>query len=139
MATKGLGIALKQTFLGTNQLRNPVLWFLVIGGALCVMVQMNYLNKALDIYNTALVTPVYYVIFTTCTIVASAILYKEWAQLNAKDSLGSVCGLLTIICGVFLLHAFKDSKFTLRDICGTVTTGGGGGTSRHRLLNGEAE
>ena len=48
-----------------------------------------------------------------------------------QDSLGSVMGLVTIICGVFLLHAFKDSKFTMKDICGTVSTG-----SRQRLVNG---
>jgi len=116
MACKGLGIALKQTLGGNSQVLNPVAWMLLIGGALCIMVQMNYLNKALDIFNTSIVTPIYYVMFTTFTIVASAILYKEWAQLNAKDSLGSISGFLTIICGVFLLHAFKDVKFSLRDL-----------------------
>ena len=109
MACKGLGIALKQTLGGNGQLANPVAWMLLIGGALCIMVQMNYLNKALDIFNTSIVTPIYYVMFTTFTIVASAILYKEWAQLDAKDSLGSICGFLTIICGVFLLHASLHS------------------------------
>lgn len=116
MACKGLGIALKQTLGGNSQLTNPVAWMLLVGGALCIMVQMNYLNKALDIFNTSIVTPIYYVMFTTFTIIASAILYKEWAQLNAKDSLGSISGFLTIICGVFLLHAFKDVKFSLRDL-----------------------
>lgn len=132
-ATKGVALALKQTLEGNSQLTNPVAWMLLIGGTLCIIVQMNYLNKALDIFNTAIVTPVYYVKFTTCTILASAILYKEWAQLNAKDSLGSVCGFLTIITGVFLLHAFKDIKFSLRDLYGSVSTS----TNRRHLANGE--
>lgn len=35
--------------------------------------------QALDTFNTALVTPIYYVIFTTCTIVASALLFEGWS------------------------------------------------------------
>ena len=41
---------------------------------------MNYLNKALDTFNTAVVTPIYYVFFTTSTIVASAILFNGWGE-----------------------------------------------------------
>ena len=32
---------------------------------------MNYLNKALDLFNTAIVSPVYYVMFTVLTICKS--------------------------------------------------------------------
>lgn len=44
--------------------------------ACCVVVQMNYLNKALDLFNTAIVSPIYYVMFTVCTITASVILFQ---------------------------------------------------------------
>lgn len=37
---------------------------------------MNYLNKALDLFNTAIVSPIYYVMFTTFTITASVILFQ---------------------------------------------------------------
>lgn len=47
-----------------------------------VCIQMNYLNKALDTFNTSVVTPVYYVMFTTLVITASAILFKEWEHLQ---------------------------------------------------------
>ena len=40
------------------------------------MTQINYLNKALDLFNTAIVSPVYYVMFTVFTITASAILFQ---------------------------------------------------------------
>lgn len=36
----------------------------------------SVLQKALNIYNAALVTPTYYVFFTTATIVSSAILFR---------------------------------------------------------------
>jgi len=44
--------------------------------AVCVVTQMNYLNKALDLFNTAIVSPIYYVMFTTFTITASIILFQ---------------------------------------------------------------
>ena len=42
----------------------------------CIVLQMNYLNKALDLFNTAIVSPIYYVMFTICTITASVILFQ---------------------------------------------------------------
>ena len=116
MACKGLGIVLKRTFAGYSELANPVSWMLVISCVACVLTQMVYLNKALDIFNTSIVTPIYYVMFTTCTISASAILFKEWENLGSKDVLGALCGFLTIIVGVFLLHAFREFRFSLREL-----------------------
>ena len=113
---KGLSIAIKLTLSGHSQLQNPLAWFFVISVATCITIQMNYLNKSLDIFNTSLVTPIYYVMFTTLTITASAILFKEWAKLTASDIVGSLCGFSVIVCGVFLLHAFKDLNFTFKDL-----------------------
>lgn len=48
----------------------------------CVVTQMNYLNKALDIFNTAIVSPIYYVMFTIATIVASLILFQVWHRVS---------------------------------------------------------
>lgn len=39
-----------------------------------------FAEQALDTFNTALVTPIYYVIFTTCTLVASALLFEGWTK-----------------------------------------------------------
>ncbi|KAK1300514.1 hypothetical protein QJS10_CPB13g00668 [Acorus calamus] len=48
MSVKALGIALKLTFSGMNQLIFPQTWFFVIVVATCVVTQMNYLNKDWD-------------------------------------------------------------------------------------------
>ena len=116
MGCKGLSIAIKLTFMGQSQLQNPLTWFFLVAVAVCISIQMNYLNKALDIFNTSLVTPIYYVMFTMLTILASAILFREWTILTTTDVIGALCGFATIVCGVFLLHAFKDVHFTLRDL-----------------------
>ncbi|XP_035681062.1 magnesium transporter NIPA2-like isoform X3 [Branchiostoma floridae] len=116
MACKGLGLSLKQTFGGDNQLTNLLTWFLLASLVACVTVQMNYLNRALDIFNTSIVTPIYYVFFTTFVISASAILYKEWELMTPKDIIGTLSGFLTIVFGIFLLHAFKDVNFSLSNL-----------------------
>ena len=43
-------------------------------------------------------------------------LTQEWSKLPTQDVIGNVCGFVTIICGVFLLQAFKSlniSPFSL--------------------------
>uniref|UniRef100_A0A3P9MJU9 NIPA magnesium transporter 2 n=2 Tax=Oryzias TaxID=8089 RepID=A0A3P9MJU9_ORYLA len=110
---KGLGIAIKEAIAGTNVVKNPLAWVLLFSLVGCVSTQINYLNKALDIFNTSLVTPIYYVFFTTSVLTCSAILFKEWEHMGADDVIGTLSGFITIIVGIFLLHAFKDLNVSL--------------------------
>lgn len=110
---KGLGIAIKEAIAGRFVVGNPLAWILLLGLVACVSTQINYLNKALDIFNTSLVTPIYYVFFTTSVLTCSAILFKEWEHMGAGDVIGTLSGFLTIIVGIFLLHAFKDVSVSL--------------------------
>jgi hypothetical protein len=110
MGCKGLGLAIKETItnpIENNAAKNWLTWVLLLSVVLCIMVQMNYLNKALDIYKTTIVTPVYYVFFTTLVILASAILFKEWQHLSAEDVIGNICGFLIVIIAIFMLNAMR--------------------------------
>lgn len=109
---KGLGIGIKELFAGTAVLKEPLFWSLLVCLVLCISIQISNLNKALDIFNTSIVTPIYYVFFTTSVMACSAILFKEWLRMTADGALGTISGFLTIILGIFLLHAFKDITFT---------------------------
>ncbi|ESO04648.1 hypothetical protein HELRODRAFT_141893, partial [Helobdella robusta] len=114
MGCKGLGVGIKEIIGGnTHELGNWFFWILLISVVFFISVQMVYLNKALDLFNTAVVTPMLYVVFTGCVILASGILYKEWSKLPAEDIVGNLCGFLTIISGIFLLQAFKDLNISL--------------------------
>jgi len=108
MSCKALGIAIKLTFEGHNQLFYPETAYCVLVVSGCVMVQMNYLNKALDIFNTAVVSPIYYVFFTTATIVASGIMFKDFERQELRAVVTELCGFVTILVGVYLLHATRD-------------------------------
>lgn len=61
-------------------------------------------------------TPIYYVFFTTCVIIASAILFNEFAYLPIKDWVGLVCGFLIVLIAIFLLHLCKNFDFTLLNL-----------------------
>lgn len=108
MGVKALGIALKLTFSGLNQLIYPQTWVFAIIVISCVVTQMNYLNKALDTFNTAVVSPIYYVMFTSLTILASVIMFKDWDRQNPTQIVTEMCGFVTILSGTFLLHKTKD-------------------------------
>ncbi|XP_030066141.1 magnesium transporter NIPA2 isoform X2 [Microcaecilia unicolor] len=109
---KGLGITIKELFAGKPVLKEPLGWVLLFCLVACVSIQINYLNKALDIFNTSVVTPIYYVIFTTAVMTCSAILFREWQHMTLDNIIGTVSGFLTIVFGVFLIHAFRDIPFT---------------------------
>ncbi|KAJ7537814.1 hypothetical protein O6H91_11G022900 [Diphasiastrum complanatum] len=108
MSAKALGIALKLTFEGVNQLVFPQTWVFAMVLMTSILTQMNYLNKALDTFNTAVVSPIYYVMFTSFTIVASIIMFKDWDRQQPTQVVTELCGFLTILGGTYLLHVTKD-------------------------------
>ncbi|KAF6082232.1 NIPA like domain containing 4 [Phyllostomus discolor] len=107
-AVKGLGITIRNFFQGLPVVRHPLPYILSLILALSLSTQVNFLNRALDIFNTSLVFPIYYVFFTTVVVTSSIVLFKEWQSMSAVDIVGTLSGFVTIILGVFMLHAFKD-------------------------------
>lgn len=117
---KGLGIALKQMLEQKPVYRHPLVYILVGTLVFSVSTQINYLNKALDVFNTSLVTPIYYVCFTTTVVTCSIILFKEWSSMDLGDIFGTLSGFCSIIIGIFLLHAFKNTDITWSQLMATV-------------------
>ncbi|KAM4795918.1 magnesium transporter NIPA4-like [Rhinophrynus dorsalis] len=115
-SVKGLGIAVKGLLTGQPVIQHPLPWILIPVLVAAVVTQVNYLNKSLDVFNTSLVFPIYYVLFTSVVIATSLILFKEWVSMSALDGVGAVCGFLIIIMGVFMLHAFKDLDLSLQSL-----------------------
>lgn len=134
MSVKALGTSLKLTFEGNNQLVYPETWFFMLVVLTCVITQMNYLNKALDTFNTAIVSPIYYVMFTTLTILASVIMFKDWEGQSGGSIISEICGLIVVLSGTILLHATKDYEKSTRGIYAPMSP-----TLSTRLNNGNGE
>lgn len=119
MSCKALGLAIKDQISGRhNDFGMSLPYILLLVSAVFIAVQMNYLNKALDIFSTSIVTPIYYVIFTTLVITASAILFKEWKHMKPQDVVGDLCGFLVVIIAVIMLNAFRDMDVSMDDVRG---------------------
>lgn len=63
----------------------------------------------MNLFNAALVTPTYYVLFTSSTIITSAVLFQGFAA-SGKSIATVVLGFLQICAGVVLLQLSKSSK-----------------------------
>lgn len=107
VCTQGLGAAIIHSITIENEFNRPFLYILMAIVIVTLLTEINYLNKALNLFNTALVTPTYYVTFTTLTIVSSAVLYGGF-QASAADIATVVMGFLIICSGVALLHHSKS-------------------------------
>ncbi|BGP34966.1 hypothetical protein JCM10296v2_006790 [Rhodotorula toruloides] len=108
MAVKGLGIALKLTFAGNNQLWRAGTWIFAITVAGCIAIQTHYFNMALHRFPTKQVSspvtsPIYYVAFTTATLTASMILFTTAPSTDDGDWASLACGLYVTSIGVLLI------------------------------------
>ncbi|KAI3780924.1 hypothetical protein L2E82_10917 [Cichorium intybus] len=110
VSIKAIGIAVKLTLEGISQIAYPQTWVFVTVAVLCVITQLNYLNKALDTFNTAIVSPIYYVMFTSLTIIASVIMFKDWKDQSASDIVSEICGFITVLSGTIVLHSTREQE-----------------------------
>ncbi|GAW02916.1 DUF803-domain-containing protein [Lentinula edodes] len=85
MSIKAFGIAIKLTVGGNNQFFRPSTYVFGVALFLSAVVQLNYYNKSLDTFSVNIVNPMYYVGFTSATIVASLILFQGFNTDNAAE------------------------------------------------------
>ncbi|CAH6723912.1 hypothetical protein CLIB1444_23S00254 [[Candida] jaroonii] len=122
MSIKAFGIALKLTLGGNNQFSHVSTYLFIIVVVICILTQMNYFNKALDQFDTSIVNPLYYVTFTTCTLVASFILFRGFNTTSAVNIISLLIGFLIIFSGVYLLNiSRKDNEGKQRELFGVHT------------------
>ncbi|KAF5335208.1 hypothetical protein D9611_010890 [Ephemerocybe angulata] len=104
--TTGLGAAIVTSAMGDNQFKYWFTYFLLAFVAITLITEIYYLNIALAMYNTAMVTPTYYVIFTFFTMVTTIILFKG-LRAPASQIITIVMGFLVICLGITILQMSK--------------------------------
>jgi magnesium transporter len=120
MSVKAFGIALKLTLNGNNQFTHPSTYVFIIVTTGSILVQMNYLNKALSQFSTSIVNPLYYVTFTTATLCASFILFQGFNTVDAVNTISLLCGFLIIFAGVYLLNIARGDPSGRRTMNGRI-------------------
>ncbi|CAF0865483.1 unnamed protein product [Didymodactylos carnosus] len=115
---KGLAVGCKEYLTNNHTYSQWLTLFCAFIIIVCIIIQMNYLNKALDLFPTPIVTTVYYVLFTTCVLITSGILFKEWRLISIIDIFGCLIGFGVTTCGLVLINYLK-SPSTLPTCNGT--------------------
>ncbi|KZS98508.1 DUF803-domain-containing protein [Sistotremastrum niveocremeum HHB9708] len=104
--TQALGASILTTIRGQNQFKNWFIYFLIAFVICTLLTELFFLNKALALFNTAMVTPTYYVMFTFCTLCTSIILY-EGLKSSGAQIMTMVLGFCVICTGIFILQMSK--------------------------------
>ncbi|KAJ3552495.1 hypothetical protein NM688_g4124 [Phlebia brevispora] len=104
--TQGLGACILTSIRGDDQFKNWFIYLLLVVVIFTLLTEIYYLNVALALYNTAMVTPTYYVTFTFCTLLTSVILYKG-LKTSASQLITVILAFVVICTGIFILQMSK--------------------------------
>ncbi|KLO15377.1 DUF803-domain-containing protein [Schizopora paradoxa] len=104
--TTGLGAAIVTTAMGDNQFKHWFIYFLFVFVAVTLITEVYYLNRALALFNTAMVTPTYYVIFSFCSMVTTVVLFQG-LKASATQIITIVLAFSVICCGITILQMSK--------------------------------
>ncbi|KAI0654476.1 DUF803-domain-containing protein [Cubamyces menziesii] len=113
--TQGLGASIVTSIRGENQFKNWFIYFLLVFVIVTLLTEIYYLNIALAMFNTAMVTPTYYVTFTFCTLVTSVILYQG-LKASASQIITIVLAFAVICTGIVILQMTKVDPRTLTNV-----------------------
>lgn len=113
LSTKGVASMLTSGFL--RAFTTPVTYclLLVLGGT--AVMQIKYVNKALQRFDSTQVIPVQFVLFTLSVIIGSAILYRDFEHTTVERTIKFVSGCLLTFFGVFLITSGRPGQSTQED------------------------
>lgn len=84
-----------------------VLAFILLATAI---MQIRYVNKALQRFDSTQVIPIQFVMFTLCVILGSAVLYRDFEKYSAEQAGKFVGGCLLTFFGVFLITSGREPQ-----------------------------
>ncbi|KAJ7782573.1 magnesium transporter NIPA-domain-containing protein [Mycena maculata] len=111
--TTGLGAAIVTTVAGDDQFKHWFIYFLFGFVAITLITEVYYLNVALALFNTGMVTPTYYVIFTFFSILTTIVLFKGLSA-PVSSIITLVMGFLVICVGITILQMSKVDPTQLK-------------------------
>lgn len=123
LSTKGVSSMLSSTLLGA--FKTPVTYALLFTLLFTAVMQVRYVNKALQRFSSTQVIPVQFVLFTLCVIVGSAVLYRDFERTSAEQAVKFVGGCFFTFSGVVLITSGRveeDIEDGMSDVDGVEET-----------------
>jgi len=106
LSTKGVASMLSSTLW--RALTTPVTYALLAVLIATAVMQVKYVNKALQRFDSTQVIPVQFVMFTLSVIIGSAILYRDFEKATAENISKFIGGCLLTFFGVFLITSGRS-------------------------------
>jgi drug/metabolite transporter (DMT)-like permease len=117
LSTKGLSGLLNNSF--PQAFADPLTYILLLVLVITAVVQVLFLNAALEVFNATMVLPVHFVLFTISVIVGSAITFQEFKNSDATHLALFVIGCGFTFIGVWLITSSPGDGNGIREL--TVT------------------
>ena len=108
LSTKGVASMLSSTLW--RALTTPVTYGLVAVLVGTAIMQVKYVNRALQRFDSTQVIPIQFVMFTLSVIIGSAILYRDFEKATAESFSKFIGGCLLTFFGVFLITSGRPPR-----------------------------
>lgn len=106
LSTKGVASLLSNTIW--RVVTFPISYLLVAVLVFTAVMQIKYVNRALQRFNATIVIPTQFVIFTISVIVGSAVLYRDFERRSATDAAKFLGGCALTFLGVWFITAGRS-------------------------------
>ena len=120
LSTKGVASLLSNTIW--RVVTFPITYLLVAVLVFTAIMQIKYVNRALQRFNSTMVIPTQFVLFTISVIVGSAILYRDFERTTPEDAGKFVGGCALTFLGVWCITSGRndgdsqgDEEFSLNE------------------------
>ncbi|CZT21972.1 uncharacterized protein RCC_07840 [Ramularia collo-cygni] len=101
LSTKGVASLL--TYSIWRVVTFPITYLLVAVLVSTAIMQIKYINRALQRFNATMVIPTQFVMFTISVIVGSAVLYRDFERQTPEDGIKFGCGCALTFFGVWCI------------------------------------
>ena len=108
LTTKGVSSMLSSTLF--KAFTTPVTYGLLLVLLGTAVMQVRYVNKALQRFDSTQVIPIQFVLFTLSVIIGSAVLYRDFERTTTTQAAKFVGGCLLTFFGVFLITSGRPSQ-----------------------------
>ncbi|KAI1454993.1 DUF803-domain-containing protein [Annulohypoxylon moriforme] len=108
LATKGVSSMLSSTLF--KAFTTPVTYGMVFILLATAVMQVRYVNKALQRFDSTQVIPIQFVLFTLSVIIGSAVLYRDFERTTAQQAAKFIGGCLLTFFGVFLITSGRPRQ-----------------------------
>ncbi|KAI9824736.1 MAG: hypothetical protein M1832_001562 [Thelocarpon impressellum] len=108
LSTKGVASLLSYTLW--RALTFPITYILILVLISTALLQIKYVNRALQRFDSTQVIPTQFVLFTLSVIVGSAILYRDFEQADASRMMKFLSGCALTFVGVWMITSGRGGN-----------------------------